>query len=78
MTGAFDLIRLERPARVAVSNALRDGRLTKGPCCLESPDCRGPIQAHHDDYTKPLEVRWVCRGHHSDLNREFRAELRMF
>jgi hypothetical protein len=22
------------------------------------------VQKHHDDYTKPLEVRWFCRAHH--------------
>lgn len=44
-------------ARTAVGNALRDGRITKTPC-----EVRGTtkVQAHHDDYAKPLEVRWLC------------------
>lgn len=47
-------------ARTAVNNALRDGRLKKEPCrCGEVK-----VQAHHDDYSKPLDVRWVCRRCH--------------
>jgi hypothetical protein len=45
-------------ARTAVSNALRDGRLIKEPCFY----CNGTerVQAHHHDYSKPLDVKWVC------------------
>lgn len=49
----------------AVSNAIRDGRLTKAPCevCGKSK-----VEAHHDDYSKPLEVNWLCRKHHLYLH----------
>lgn len=49
-------------ARNAVSNALRDGRLTRKPCA--NCGATKPIQAHHHDYTKPLEVEWLCRPCH--------------
>ena len=51
-----------RKARTAVGNALRDGRLVKGPCegCGEAEG----VQAHHDDYSRPLDVRWLCRSCH--------------
>jgi hypothetical protein len=57
--------RLKEPvkyrAHSAVSNAVRDGRLTKLPCEV----CGSSFaEAHHDDYTKPLDVRWLCKVHH--------------
>lgn len=27
------------------------------------------VQAHHDDYTKPWEVRWLCTNHHNEWHR---------
>lgn len=50
-------------AHMAVNNALRGGRLIKGPC--EVCGSRQGVQAHHDDYGKPLEVRWLCVEHHN-------------
>lgn len=51
----------KRAAHIAVGNAIRQGRLVKQPCevCGDSN-----VDAHHDDYSKPLEVRWLCRKHH--------------
>lgn len=56
-------------ARTAVSNAIRDGRMQRGECEVGG-DCRGPVQAHHDDYSRPLDVRWLCKGHHDQHHRE--------
>ena len=53
-------------ARTAVSNALRDGRLVKLPCRV----CKSvKSEAHHDDYSKPLEVDWLCRKCHRKLHK---------
>lgn len=42
-------------------SALADGRLTRGPCEV----CGDPkSNGHHDDYAKPLVVRWLCSRHH--------------
>lgn len=51
-------------AHVAVGNAVRDGKLIKASCC---EDCGSnfALNAHHDNYNFPLEVRWLCsRCHH--------------
>ena len=48
-------------AHNAVSNAIRDDRLRKEPCEV----CGAKnVHGHHDDYSKPLEVRWLCPVHH--------------
>lgn len=48
---------LKRRAHTLTGNAIRDGLITKKPCesCGASP-----AQAHHDDYSRPLDVRWLC------------------
>lgn len=48
-------------ARTTVNNAVRDGRLAPGPCEVCGV---ARAEAHHDDYSRPLEVRWLCRAHH--------------
>lgn len=48
-------------AHISVGNALRDGRLHRQPC-EECGDTN--VHAHHDDYAKPLKVRWLCPMHH--------------
>ena len=26
------------------------------------------VESHHEDYMKPLEVKWLCRAHHRALH----------
>lgn len=49
-------------AHQAVRKAVFRNELFREPCevCGE-PD----THAHHDDYLKPLNVRWLCAAHHS-------------
>ncbi len=60
-------------ARVAVKNAVHRGRLVKGPCTV-GVDCLGRIEGHHVDYTKPLEVQWLCKRHHIAADRALRVQ----
>jgi len=49
-------------AHNAVNNAVRDGRLTKEPCLFCSAE---KVHGHHRDYSRPLDVIWLCpRCHH--------------
>ena len=57
---------IKAQAHNAVSNAVRDGKLTKLPCEVCG---KTRAQAHHDDYGKPLEVRWLCTTHHAEWHR---------
>jgi hypothetical protein len=50
-------------ARTAVTNALASGRLTRQPC--EACGTSEKVHAHHEDYSKPLEVRWLCETDHN-------------
>lgn len=51
-------------AHIAVQRALNQGKIVKQPCEI----CGEPkVDAHHDDYSQPLKVRWLCRSHHSRL-----------
>ena len=57
-------------AHTATGNAIRDGRLLRKPCEV----CGSKkVDAHHDDYSKALDVRWLCRKHHALLHKERRA-----
>lgn len=54
----------KRKAHHAVASAVKIGELKKGVCAV-GVDCNGRIEAHHDDYSKPLDVRWLCKRHHA-------------
>jgi hypothetical protein len=48
-------------AMQAVQTAIRNGSLVRQPCLICGDR---QSEAHHHDYTKPLDVRWLCRHHH--------------
>lgn len=54
----------------AVEKAIRKGKLNRGVCEV----CRSPeVEAHHDDYSKPLVVRWLCDQHHTGTHHRNRS-----
>ncbi len=61
-----DAYRAKVLARTAVGNAIKLGKMARGTC----ETCGQRAEAHHEDYTKPLEVRWFCRAHHREAHRD--------
>lgn len=53
-------------ARSLLWSALLTGKLQRLPCEI----CGNPeSEGHHDDYSKPLDVRWLCAKHHAEHHR---------
>lgn len=55
----------QQKAHSAVANAVKKGLLIKCPCEICGDE---QVVAHHKDYNKKLEVRWLCRKHHSQFH----------
>ena len=43
-----------------LNNAIKSKTITKSPCYCGNIK----VDGHHNDYSKPLEVIWLCRLHH--------------
>ncbi len=48
-------------ARSYLHRYVKLGKITKGVCEVCGDDI---VEAHHRDYSKPLEVQWLCVKHH--------------
>ncbi|KKL47965.1 hypothetical protein LCGC14_2330250 [marine sediment metagenome] len=59
----------KKKARNKISHAPRDGTI-KRPSQCESCFEEGPVEGHHEDYSKQLEVIWLCKGCHMKRHRE--------
>lgn len=55
-------------AHMEVYKAKRSGRLVPEPCETCGSD---ESHAHHEDYSKPLEVRWLCQPCHNREHSRF-------
>lgn len=67
----------ENPLAKAVhkefARAVKDGRVVKAAACEDCGRDNTRLEGHHDDYSKPLEVRWLCgschRLHHKAMEK---------
>jgi len=54
--------------RGIVWRALKNGDIFKESCVV----CGNHnSQAHHDDYSLPLDIIWLCNKHHKELHRKY-------
>jgi len=64
-----------------VERAIKKGALVRPKRCEkcerggEFTDGRTAIQGHHDDYNKPLDVRWLCQACHHQWHKNNSAVL---
>ncbi len=56
----------KRKSRIAAQQAFKSGKITKTLC----QRCGGEsCEMHHNDYSKPLEVIWVCKPCHAAIHK---------
>lgn len=52
-------------AREILNSAVRSGDIIKPTMC-EACGKKKKLNGHHEDYSKPLEVEWLCNACHSE------------
>lgn len=58
-------------ARTRFQRAVRAGKIQKLPCVCGNPNSQG----HHEDYSKPFEVVWMCAScHQKEHTKHLRKE----
>lgn len=61
--------KLKRNAKTMINYALATGKLIKPIICENCGNRDLKLEGHHADYSKPLEVSWLCRKCHINLHR---------
>lgn len=61
-----DLQKKKSNARSYLKMNIKRGKIEKGACCRCGNE---KAEAHHKDYSKPLEVIWLCRPCHLELHK---------
>lgn len=60
----------KKKARVLVNRLVSRGFLIPTTCVRVNGSCHGRIEGHHEDYSKPLDVDWLCSFHHRQRHNE--------
>ena len=51
-------------ARDVLNRAVRAGHIVRPKSCQECGDEDRRLHGHHSDYSRPLDVEWLCPGCH--------------
>ena len=69
--GRIDRYRKKYPekyiAHRLLNNAVRSGKLKRMPCVVCGKE---KVEGHHEDYSKPLDVIWLCKKHHLEAHKK--------
>jgi len=58
-------------SRLLVQAALKDGLIARPETCSQCVNTQTrPLEAHHTDYLKPLDVTWLCKKCHHALHKK--------
>lgn len=63
--------KIKQNARQKVYLAIKEGKIVRQPC----EKCGEKSEAHHPDYSKPLEVKWLCIIHHTEEHRCLKQKI---
>ena len=61
-------------AQLRLRRAVAGGKVAFGDSCSSCGATNVKLQAHHEDYTKPLDVRWLCTACHGWEHRRYDPE----
>lgn len=64
----------KKEAQGLLARSIRRGEIVKDSCSVCGINKR--VHGHHEDYSKPLEVIWLCPKHHGERHKEINAERR--
>jgi ribosomal protein S27AE len=65
---------LQARSQLAARYAVETGKIVKPAHCAKCG--RGDIEMHHADYSKPLDVEWLCTYHHKEAGAAIYNEAR--
>jgi hypothetical protein len=64
-----------KQANLKVTQALRNGVLVRKACEICGNE---KADAHHNDYSLPLEIMWLCRSHHRQFHAAVNRAVAMY
>ena len=67
---AYRREKLKKEAYRQMKRALASGEIMKPDACEVCGDSDRVLHGHHEDYTKPLQLIWVCRVCHSQIHKD--------